>query len=134
MWRAPTETGTRRSRAKYWAPKAITLLIMVQDGKEVRVQINETTQTAKNIELGARIKVKVNDQNHGLSIVSDAEVTDRRNVKSRSKTARVGGIGGMRCGMSRWNSYGQKRERNGKPCGRSAADAALGVAEIHSVV
>ena len=52
-----------------------------QDGKEVRLRIDVTTLKAKNIEPGDRIEVKVNDQNHALSVLSGAEIQDRRNAK-----------------------------------------------------
>jgi len=52
-----------------------------QDGKEVRLHIDVTTLKAKNIEPGDRIEVKVNDQNHALSVLSGAEIQDRRNAK-----------------------------------------------------
>lgn len=52
-----------------------------QDGKEVRLHIDVATLKAKNIEPGDRIEVKVNDQNHALSVFSGAEIQDRRNAK-----------------------------------------------------
>jgi translation initiation factor IF-1 len=52
-----------------------------QDGKEVRLHIDVATLKAKNIEPGDRIVVKVNDQNHALSVFSGAEIQDRRNAK-----------------------------------------------------
>jgi hypothetical protein len=57
------------------------LFVKGQDGNEVRLHIDDTTQKAKNIERGERIEVKVNDQNHALSILSEPAVTDRRNDK-----------------------------------------------------
>ena len=51
------------------------------DGKEVQLYIDLPTQKARNIEPGERIEAKVNDQNHGLAILSDPAVTDRRNEK-----------------------------------------------------
>ena len=54
-----------------------------QDGKEVRLHIDETTQKARNINIepGDQIEAKVNDQNHALSILSDQAIQDRRNAK-----------------------------------------------------
>jgi translation initiation factor IF-1 len=54
-----------------------------QDGKEVRLHVDETTEKARNIniEQGDRIEAKVNDQNHALSILSDQAIQDRRDAK-----------------------------------------------------
>jgi len=54
-----------------------------QDGKEVRLHTDETTQKARNINIepGDRIEAKVTDQNHALSILSDQAIQDRRNAK-----------------------------------------------------
>ena len=46
--------------------------VKVQDGKEVRLHTDKTTQMARNIKPGDRIEAKVNDQNHALSILSRA--------------------------------------------------------------
>ena len=52
-----------------------------QDGKEIRLYTDKTTQMARNIEPGYHIEAKVNDQNHALSILSEQSETDRRNAK-----------------------------------------------------
>ena len=41
-----------------------------QDGKEVRMHTDKTTQMMGNIKQGDQIEAKVNDQNHALSIRS----------------------------------------------------------------
>jgi len=41
-----------------------------QDGKEVRLHTDQTTQKTGNIRQGDRIEATVNDQNHALSIRS----------------------------------------------------------------
>jgi hypothetical protein len=46
-----------------------------QDGKEVRLHTDQTTQQTGNISQGDRIEAMVNDQNHALSIRS-AQGTD----------------------------------------------------------
>ena len=56
-------------------------VIKGQDGKEVRLYTDKTTQMAKNIEPGYHIEAKVNDRNHALSILSEQAKTDRRNAK-----------------------------------------------------
>ena len=55
--------------------------IKEQDGKEVRLYTDKTTQMARNIEPGYHIEAKVNDRNHALSILSEQSETDRRNDK-----------------------------------------------------
>ena len=58
------------------------IFVKRQDGKEVRLHTDETTQKARNIVAGCNdIEAKVNDQNHALSILSAQAVTDRRNDK-----------------------------------------------------
>jgi hypothetical protein len=57
------------------------LFVKRKDGNEVRVHVDKTTQMGKNIEPGEPVEVKVNDQNHALSILSGAAVTDRRDDK-----------------------------------------------------
>lgn len=52
-----------------------------EDGKEVRLYTDKTTQMAKNIEPGYHIEAKVTDRNHALSILSEQGKTDRRNAK-----------------------------------------------------
>jgi hypothetical protein len=54
-----------------------------QDGKEVRLRTDETTQKGKNIHIepGDRIEATVDDQDHALSIVSGTAIQDRRNTK-----------------------------------------------------
>jgi hypothetical protein len=58
-----------------------TVFIKRRDGKETRVHVDRTTQMGKNIEPGEPVEVKVNDQNHALSILSGPAVTDRRDDK-----------------------------------------------------
>jgi hypothetical protein len=45
-------------------------LVKGQDGKEVRLHTDDTTQKIGNIRRGDRIEADVNDQNHALSIRS----------------------------------------------------------------
>ena len=54
-----------------------------QDGKEVRLHIDETTITARNINIepGDQIEAKVTNQNHALSVLSNQAIQDRRNAK-----------------------------------------------------
>jgi hyperosmotically inducible periplasmic protein len=57
-----------------------------QDGKEVRLHTDDTTQKTGDINQGDRIEAQMNDQNHALSIRS-TPTTDRRNEKSESMLA-----------------------------------------------
>ena len=47
-----------------------TYFVKGQDGKEVRMQTDKTTQKTGSITQGDRIEATVNDQNHALSIRS----------------------------------------------------------------
>ena len=55
-----------------------------QDGKEVRLHTDKTTQMLGEIKKGDRIEAKVNDQNHLLSIRS-ARGTDAGNGKEEGR-------------------------------------------------
>lgn len=57
-----------------------------EDGKEVRLHTDETTEMTGDIQQGHRIEAQMNDQNHALSIRS-TPTTDRRNEKSESMLA-----------------------------------------------
>ena len=57
-----------------------------EDGKEVSLHTDSTTQKTGDIQQGYRIEAQVNDQNHALSIRS-TPTTDRRNEKSESMLA-----------------------------------------------
>ena len=49
-----------------------------QDGKEVRLHTDATTQKVGNIRQGDRIEADVNDQNHALSIRSAQKIEQSR--------------------------------------------------------
>ena len=55
-----------------------------QDGKEVRMHIDKTTETIGSFKQGDRIEAKVNDENHALSIRS-ARGTDAGNGKETGR-------------------------------------------------
>lgn len=55
-----------------------------QDGKEVRLHIDQTTQKTGNIQPGGRIEAKVNDVNHVLPIRS-ARGTDAGDRKEEGR-------------------------------------------------
>ena len=52
-----------------------------QDGKEMLLHIDHTTQMGKNIVQGQSIQAKVTDQSQALLILSAEAVMDRRNDK-----------------------------------------------------
>lgn len=56
-----------------------------QDGKEVRLHIDKTTQKTGSINQGDRIEAKVNEQNHALSIGS-AQGTDAAHGNAADRT------------------------------------------------
>ncbi len=57
------------------------LVVKGEDGNEMRLYIDDTTQMGKNIVRGQSIEAEVNDQHRALSILSAQAVTDRRNDK-----------------------------------------------------
>jgi len=57
-----------------------------EDGKEVSLHTDSTTQKTGDVSQGYSIEAQVNDQNHALSIRS-TPTTDRRNEKSNSMLA-----------------------------------------------
>jgi hypothetical protein len=73
--------GSKTIKGEVLTVEGDNLLVKAQDGKEVRLHTDHTTQMARNIEPGDRIEAKVTDQNHALSILSAQAVQDRRNAK-----------------------------------------------------
>jgi hypothetical protein len=57
-----------------------------EDGKEVSLHADSTTQTTGDISEGYKIEAEVNAQNHAVSIRS-TPTSDRRNEKSESMLA-----------------------------------------------
>jgi hypothetical protein len=73
--------GDKTIKGEVLGVEGDNIVVKEEDGKEVRLHIDQTTQKAKNIVPGQDIEAKVNDQNHALSILSTQAVTDRRNDK-----------------------------------------------------
>jgi hypothetical protein len=73
--------GSKTIKGEVLTVEGDNLLVKAQDGKEVRLHIDHTTQMARNIEPGDRIEAAVTDQNHALSVLSAQAVQDRRNAK-----------------------------------------------------
>jgi hypothetical protein len=73
--------GDKTIKGEVLGVEGDNIVVKEEDGKEVRLHTDETTQKAKNIVPGQDIEAKVNDQNHALSILSTQAITDRRNDK-----------------------------------------------------
>ena len=73
--------GSKTIKGEVLTVEGDNLLVKAQDGKEVRLHTDHTTQKARNIEPGERIEAKVNDQDHALVVLSAQAVQDRRNDK-----------------------------------------------------
>jgi hypothetical protein len=73
--------GDKTIKGEVMGVEGDNILVKREDGKEVHLHTDQTTQKARNIVPGQDIEAKVNDQNHALSILSAQAVTDRRNDK-----------------------------------------------------
>jgi len=73
--------GSKTIKGEVLTVEGDNLLVKAQDGEEVRLHTDHTTQKARNIEPGERIEAKVNDQDHALVVLSAQAVQDRRNDK-----------------------------------------------------
>ena len=73
--------GSKTIKGEVLTVEGDNLLVKAQDGNEVRLHTDHTTQMARNIEPGERIEAEVTDQNHALSVLSAQAVQDRRNDK-----------------------------------------------------
>jgi hypothetical protein len=73
--------GSKTIKGEVLTVEGDNLLVKTQDGKEVRLHTDHTTQKARNIEPGERIEAKVTDQDHALAVLSAQAVQDRRNDK-----------------------------------------------------
>ena len=57
-WRAVSQQPIKSSKAKWSALRAMTVFFKGQDGKEVRLHIDTTTQKARNIEPVSILKLR----------------------------------------------------------------------------
>lgn len=73
--------GSKTIKGEVLTVEGDNLLVKTQDGKEVRLHTDHTTQKARNIEPGERIEAKVTDHDHALAVLSAQAVQDRRNDK-----------------------------------------------------
>ena len=78
--------GTKSIKGEVLRVEGHNYVIKGEDGKEVSLRTDSTTQQTGDISQGYNIEAQVNDQNHALSIRS-TPTTDRRNEKSDSMLA-----------------------------------------------
>jgi hypothetical protein len=71
-------TGGKTIEGEVLRVEGDSYFVKGQDGKEVRLHTDQTTQKTGNIKQGDRIEAKVSDQDHALSIRS-AQGTDAGN-------------------------------------------------------
>jgi len=65
--------GTKTIKGEVLRVEGDNYFVKGQDGKEVRLHIDHTTHmTSAGIKKGDNVEASVNDQNHALSILSDA--------------------------------------------------------------
>ena len=73
--------GTKTIKGELFRVEDGNYFVKVQDGKEVRLHTDKTTQMMGEIKKGDRIEAQVNDQHHALSIRSDQAIQDRRTAE-----------------------------------------------------
>ena len=78
--------GTKAIKGEVLRVEGQNYVVKEEDGKEVSLHTDSTTQQTGDISQGYNIEAQVNDQNHALSIRS-TPTTDRRNEKSESMLA-----------------------------------------------
>lgn len=70
-----------------WRVEPSSYYVKQDDGNQVRMHVDETTQMIGNIGQGEQIEAKVDEQNHAVSIRSAQAVRDRRNAKQQRPLA-----------------------------------------------
>ncbi|HEV8620771.1 MAG TPA: hypothetical protein VGQ79_07080 [Nitrospiraceae bacterium] len=78
--------GTKSIKGEVLRVEGHNYVIKGEDGKEVSLRTDSTTQQTGDISQGYKIEAEVNEQNYALSIRS-TPTTDRRNEKSESMLA-----------------------------------------------
>jgi hypothetical protein len=86
MDQSDRRAGTKSVKGEILRIEGHNYVVREQDGKEVRLHADSTTQTTGDINQGYSIEAQVNDQNHALTMRS-TPTTDRRNEKSESMLA-----------------------------------------------
>jgi uncharacterized surface anchored protein len=79
-------SGTKAIKGEVLRVEGHNYVVKEEDGKEVSLHTDSTTQKTGDISQGYNIEAQVNDENHALSIRS-TPTTDRRNEKSESMLA-----------------------------------------------
>ena len=77
---------TESVKGEVLSVEGTTYVVKREDGKEVSVHADSTTQKIGDIREGYKIEAEVNPQNNAVSIRS-TPTTDRRNEKSESMLA-----------------------------------------------
>ena len=70
--------GAKTIKGELFRVEGGNYFVKGQDGKEVRLHTDKTTQMTGEIKKGDRIEAKVNDQNHALSMRSARETDAAR--------------------------------------------------------
>ena len=86
MDQSDRRSGTKAIKGEVLRVEGNHYVVKGEDGKEVSLHADSTTQQTGDISQGYNIEAQVNDQNHALSIRS-TPTTDRRNEKSESMLA-----------------------------------------------
>jgi hypothetical protein len=86
MDQADRRSDTKAIKGEVLRVEGHDYVVKGEDGKEVSLHTDSTTQKMGDISEGYKIEAEVNDQNHALSIRS-TPTTDRRNEKSESMLA-----------------------------------------------
>src|SRR5262245_55492051 len=76
-----TLEGTKMIEGEVLRAEDDSLFVKTEDGNEMLLHIDPTTQKPRNIDQGEGIQARVNDQSHVLAILSESAVHDRRNAK-----------------------------------------------------
>jgi uncharacterized surface anchored protein len=86
MKQSDRRSDTKAIKGEVLRVEGHNYVVKGEDGKEVSLHTDSTTQQTGDISQGYNIEAQINDQNHALSIRS-TPTTDRRNEKSESMLA-----------------------------------------------
>lgn len=86
MDQSDRRSGTKAIKGEVLRVEGHNYVVKGEEGKEVSLHTDSSTQQTGDIKQGYNIEAQVNDQNHALSIRS-TPTTDRRNEKSESMLA-----------------------------------------------
>jgi hypothetical protein len=86
MDQSDRRSGTKAIKGEVLRVEGHHYVVKGEDGKEVSLHVDSTTQMTGDISQGYSIEAQVNDEHHALSIRS-TPTTDRPNEKSVSMLA-----------------------------------------------